>query len=600
MEEGQKSVHKYFFPCCYKIGCKGLLDLKFNDNFTLDFICDKNNCHRRSNIYFKTLERFYLKEKYLEICAKCSTILDNASFKYINCGKIYCIKCVLNDSHLKQNYNDISENSGLLEKCLIHDKEFSLYCEDCKKYFCFYCLINNEYKDNHSKEHKVVNLLNLIPSKNEIDNLKNKINEKKNFYEDIIDSINEWQRTMREKSNRLKQNLRDEICLLEKMIFNFNQFFLNKTYLSLFNNIKDYVNNSKKEELLHKFNNCFKIEEKTRILIELCFPNKKNSNEIFKKKISEELYYSTKGGIIEKINNENYFESDNKSLFLVYYNELKELYYNENLCPDYDEKIYSVSISPIKQQIYACLEDKRVVKIFEYDLEDNELIITDEEINAENDDETNHFNKCINIENDYLVTSDNNYIIIWKENESQNFSMIKKFDIGNKTSDLLYIDENYFLSSQPNNKTITVFDIINMKENKIITNIDSIDCCRCLLAFKDYIIINCLKGIALFFVETKEIIQYIENYKELSLEKELFLDINNNICILNKKRNGQNNEETYSVSIIKYNMIYDSLEPFEETNEIIINGKVIKIISLAHEYLLSCEDSIYSLKESEK
>ena len=600
MEEGQKSVHKYFFPNCDKNGCKGLLDLKFNDDFTLDFICDKNNCHKRSNIYFKTFERFYLKEKYIEICARCSTILDNASFKYINCGKLYCIKCFLNDAQLRQNYNDIIENSGLLEKCLIHNKELGQYCVDCKKYFCFYCLINNEYKDNHSKEHKVVNLLNLIPSKNEIDNLKNKIKEKKNFYEDIIDSINEWQRTMRAKSNRLKQNLRDEICLLQKMIFNFNQFFLNNTYLSLFNNIKDYVNNNKNEELLHKFNNCFKIEEKTKILIELFFPKKKNANEIIKKNISEKYLYSIiDGGIIEKINNENYFESDTKSLFLVYYDELKELCFNEKLCPDYDEKIYSVSISPKKRKIYACLEDKRMVKIFEYNLEDGELILTDKEINADNN-ESNHFNKCINIKNDYLVTSDNNYIIIWKENESQNFSIIKKFDIGSKTSDLLDIDENYFLSSQPNNKTLTLFDIINLKQEKIIKNIDSIDCCRCLLAFKDYIIINCLKGIALFVVKTKEIFQYIENYKELSPEKELFLDINNNICILNKKRNVQNNEETYSVSIIKYNMIYDSLEPYEETKELIINEKIIKIISLAHEYLLLCQDDIYSLKESEK
>ena len=48
-------------------------------------------------------------------------------------------------------------------------------------------------------------------------------------------------------------------------------------------------------------------------------------------------------------------------------------------------------------------------------------------------------------------------------------------------------------------------------------------------------------------------------------------------------------------------MIYGALEPFEETQEIIMEEEeVIKIISLTHEYLLLCQNNIYSLKELEE
>ena len=570
--------------------------LEFLDIAALETHLDQKS-HKGNNIFFETFERFYLKEKEIEVCSKCGTILDNASFKYINYDELFCINCIKNLRYIKQDFSNIAENS---EKCSMHNNsELTYYCLDCKIKFCFFCFINGEYKGNHNKEHKVINLLNLIPSKYEIDNLINNIKEKNQFYEDIIDSINRWQRIMITKSNQLKQKLREEISILKKLILNYNQYFMNYTYLSLFKIVNKYITNNKNNELLNKFKNCFKFEEQTKILFELCNINKRINNKIIGKSIKNERFSSINGGIIDKINNNIYFKSNTKLLFLIKYNQQKKLRYKLSLCPTFKEKIYSVSISPKSQQIYACLMDKTIAKIFNYNLENQEITINEKDIRYETDKST-HFNKCINISNNYYATSDNIYIIIWEELKSGNFSIFEKFEIGNKTSDLLYINdinENYFISSQPNNKSITVFDIENLKEEKIITNIDSIDCCRCLLAYKNYIFINCIKGIALFFIKTKEIVQYIENYRELSSEKEIFLDINDNICILNKKRNYENNKEEFSVSILKYNLIYDSLEPFEESNEIIINGNFIKIISLSYEYLLLCQDHMYSIKE---
>ena len=66
-----------------------------------------------------------------------------------------------------------------------------------------------------------------------------------------------------------------------------------------------------------------------------------------------------------------------------------------------------------------------------------------------------------------------------------------------------------------------------------------------------------------------------------------------NLCILNKK---EINSE-YIISISKINMKNGSLEPFEKCEEINLNEQVIKIINLDKEYLILCENSVYSLKE---
>ena len=60
MEEHE---NKFYYPFCRVPGCNGVLGIRINDNdFSLDYECDKNENHYGQNIYFKTFERFYLKE----------------------------------------------------------------------------------------------------------------------------------------------------------------------------------------------------------------------------------------------------------------------------------------------------------------------------------------------------------------------------------------------------------------------------------------------------------------------------------------------------------------------------------------------------------
>ena len=582
--------NKFYYPFCRENGCNGLLNIKYDDNFSIEYECDSNSFHKRKNIYFKTFERFYLKGKENEICSKCLSKLDNVSYNCSNCYKLYCTLCFINDEHIKKDINNLKISS---KKCSFHNYNLTQYCNKCKQNFCFYCLINNENNiiKNHYKEHNFIDLKTLIPSKKDIINIINKIKKKSKFYEEIILLINQWERILISKSNQLKQNLRDEISLLEKIFTNYNQFFLNYSYLSLFKNFDNFK--SKNNDLLKKFYKSFKIEEQTKILFEIFNINKRKETNIASKSIKLQNYYPINNGIIEKINNNFYFEYDNKKIYLIKYEEKDDnLYYRDDLCPEFDKKINSVYISPKKNQIFACLLNEKKVKIFDYNLKTQILKINENEIIDESKSGL-YFNKCIDIGNEYLVTADNIFINVWIENKNENFSNLRRFNIDNKTSDILQANKDYFITIQPNNKTLTIFDIKNLKQEKIITNIDSIDSNKSLLLFNDYIIINCIKGISLFYIKTQEITQNIENYNRINQNKEIFLDNSDNISVLNIETNNRLN----IISLLKLKMNEGFFEPLVKYEEKDIDEKIIKIISLRKEYLILCEKNLYSLRD---
>ena len=56
MLEEENQISKFYYPCCREKGCDGLLRIKLNDNFTLDYECDKNKEHIGQNIFLKLLK----------------------------------------------------------------------------------------------------------------------------------------------------------------------------------------------------------------------------------------------------------------------------------------------------------------------------------------------------------------------------------------------------------------------------------------------------------------------------------------------------------------------------------------------------------------
>ena len=498
----ENSKKKFCYPYCKEKPCDGILKLKINDNFTLDYECDKDKNHNGKNIYFKTFELFYLKEKNIPKCCKCNLELEN-DYHYTckKCDEIYCSNCFLNDEHIKKNINNISIDN---RKCKIHHKEISRYCINCKTNLCNYCV----KFDNTHEIHEIKNLSTFMPSKNKINNLNIKIKEKSLYYDKIIYSLNIWKRDINNKIEELKNNLRKEIDFYKKISLNFNPFFMNYTYYWNFY----YLNNCIKENnfYLEKFINSSDLEEKGNALIKLFFENKKEEYPILKK---TEFFCSSDKMYDYKIN-ENYYFQWNKSeqkIKLSHFDQENREF--EQICYLRDipiDKVYSVSSSPIKNQIYVCSKDEKKVLIFDYNI--NEKYIRKNDNFIEDEEESGHFNKCISISNEYLATSDDSKINIWcKDNNSENgYLNIKHIELNNEISDLLLINKEYFIGSVPNIQAILFFEINSLEEKKRILNIDCIDYKDILLLYNEYTIVNCNSGISIVSNKTKELIQCVE------------------------------------------------------------------------------------------
>ena len=128
------------------------------------------------------------------------------------------------------------------------------------------CCMSDEHKN-----HKVICFHNYIPFNIDVENLKIRIKEKSKFYGQLIQKIDEWNKeNNNSKVEELKQNLRDEISLLERIIFNFNKNFRNFTYFKTFKYINNYINslnNTTNNKYLLEFYNCSSFEKQTEKLM---------------------------------------------------------------------------------------------------------------------------------------------------------------------------------------------------------------------------------------------------------------------------------------------------------------------------------------------
>lgn len=176
---------KLFYPYCKENNCGGVLEIVINDNFSVDYKCSKNPMHKKENIYFKTFERFYLKEKKI-------------------------------DKYSQNNEIKIKNKFKKIKKPEIHSKK------------------NNNNLEKISKS----NIIDYIPSKNKINNILNKLKT----YEELINLINDWQKKLMNKIEHLKENILNEKSLLNKMILNFDKNFLDYTYFANINYLYKYTN----------------------------------------------------------------------------------------------------------------------------------------------------------------------------------------------------------------------------------------------------------------------------------------------------------------------------------------------------------------------
>lgn len=149
--------------------------------------------------------------------------------------------------------------------------------------------------------------------------------------------------------------------------------------------------------------------------------------------------------------------------------------------------------------------NENIIKIIDYDEENNILKLSNQEISEENNINKRGFIKCIGLDNGFIVTANPFYISIWEyKKKSKNYENIDFIKLDSEISNLLSINSDSFIASQPYDKTILFFNYNKLDNFEIVMNVDSMNSQDCLFKYNNYIIVNCNKGIAFISIKNKE------------------------------------------------------------------------------------------------
>ena len=586
-----KNENKIFLPKCKE--CEGFLTFTINPlNFTLNAECEFNKNHTYKNIFFKTFERFYLKEKEEYICSNCFKNLENTEIiKCEICNCIYCCKCYINDVQIN-GHKDITyiKNKNICNK---HFSNFVGYCLNCKENICINCI----KKDDTHINHKTEMFIEEIPNLKDVDNLNQNLLKKKIFYDNIIIKIDEWKTKILTKIEELKQNLRDEISLFQKIINNYNYTFGNYTLNKSYKIINEYFEKCRNENL-YKFSKANNFEKETEILIEIfkClgkkeFPENRHFNRTLKESFNNI-------NLIERINNCYIEYSESKYLDICYYEKDEDEIFSalgENKRMKFLEEIYSITNSTIENKILLCLLNKKNVKILDYNIYEDIFDINKNEIIDNSITRINQFYKCIQINKNNFLTSDSDFIKLWSDH-TDHFEKANQIEINALTLDLLLVNEEYFISSQPNVKTLTLYNKDNLEQIKIIPDIDCLDSNHSLFKNKnEYILVNCYKGIGLFLIKTKELIQYFECFDSNNIK--ISCDDKNNIYIISQTMNTTLFSRSYSIKMSIANIIDNEIVFIKEYDEIETKKENLNITCLNDNIVLLWNNDSFICKE---
>ena len=155
-------------------------------------ICE--NCVKDSNIETK-IKKIY-------ICNSCS-------------NKKLCKKCFENHN-LKHDINKIDKYDSTCQK---HLSQYYGYCTDCKENICMFC------QDENHKNHSIILLSKILIPKNQLENLKNNIQNSQKIRSDIEEKINNLIKELKEKEEQLK-SLMEKFTKLLDIKIKFIEIFL--------------------------------------------------------------------------------------------------------------------------------------------------------------------------------------------------------------------------------------------------------------------------------------------------------------------------------------------------------------------------------------
>ena len=498
-----KENNKFYIPICREKECGGIIKISIDENnFLINATCYKNKNHINKNLSFDIFEKYYLKEKFTQNCSTCFCCLDDKDkYECIKCQKLYCSSCFILDTHIKKNLKNLKI---ITNKCSKDKNQLIYYCINCCQNVCPFCLTQyTELEKKPHKNHYIENILDLIPSTYEINSLKEKILKKSNAFDSLIKSLDDWLIELTNKIQKIKQNLKNEINILKKLYFNFNCNYVDYAYYSNFkihDSIIDYNN-----KYLKRFMESQTFLKKSKCLFDLLNKEQK----IQKEKVELEKIFDIGDSNILKIFTDEFLlctHYKQKCLQLLDYDEDDNDFTIENSMK-FNNKISYLSFSTDKSRIYACLKDEKKIIIINYNSNDNILELNEEKIEINSN---GNFNKCIYFNNNCLIAIDNYNIYLFdkKDTNLNKYLNEKKKNLIENIYDICKIDDNYLIFSQKNRVTFLTFE--NLIEDKVIPNIDCVESCDSLIKIKDYILVNCKKGIAMISIKNQEFIQYFE------------------------------------------------------------------------------------------
>ena len=500
-----KQEEKYYVPICREYGCNGNLVISIDEYlFQVNCFCEKNNNHNYK-LYFDTFDKFYMKEKIIKRCYNCFNKIDNKMVYNCNkCNQLFCSNCFISDKHIKENLNNLKIIKNVCPK---DDHELTEYCIDCGIKLCAYCLKSN--LDNNHKGHTIKNISENIPSKEHIDDIKQKIADKSKYYENLIKLLDEWLSKLNKKIEQLKYNLLSEIKILNKLFSNFN-FDYNEFayYENYFRIVNDLDNNQNR--FLRRFMETRSFEEKTFNIYKILSIDEHEPLIIDAK--TKKVHKLMDFKILDNLSDEIMLISDEESIGLMKLNEDGGISIDEENKIKFP-KISTFFVSKDKTKIYAIPDGQNVINIFNYNHEKNTLLLIYKNIPSP----SNEIKKFELIDENYLFLMDDNYIYLLTKNNCNNFLCTNEKFLAEILFDECKVDDKYIIVSHQYH--LTFIKIENLIEEKVILNVDCIEDNNNLTLIKDFVLVNCYDGIAIISIKNKEMIQYIEMDNRYSSNK---------------------------------------------------------------------------------
>ena len=255
----QKSSNEIICPECKENILIDIKDYKIN-------LYECRNKHKIENISLNEYENMQKIDLSKRICNECYKYNKNINEELYICNECNINLCPLCKSKHEKNHNIVNyDDKNYI--CKRHNDKYIKYCKECKENICFLCI-------NEHNNHNVIDLLNIIPNKDELLKEMKYLNEIINKFKENIKEINN-------KLNKVLNNIEIYYKIFNNIIKNYNN--KNIKYESFYNLNKININNNNIINDLNNIINENNLNNKFKNIIDIYF----KINRIKKTKIYE-------------------------------------------------------------------------------------------------------------------------------------------------------------------------------------------------------------------------------------------------------------------------------------------------------------------------